>query len=389
MKFLINLLTIFYVISFHGSLQQRFLFNPAHFLESARSVVTGIGSQVVQGVLTPRDLLRGSRQVLFGLPEVAVFRTIHELCSLYLSSGNIDPMVTPDIHQMYFQLRTPCSSLSYPIEQAEQILDIEEFDVNKPVVLFISGWTSTIESDSILHVAKAYNCRGGYNFLALNASYFIDTLYTWSAFNTEAVGQIVAQGLIKLNKKVPADNIHVIGFSLGAHIAGFAARYFEATTGEKIQRITGLDPANPCFGEGQSLAGLQRGDAKFVDIIHTNPGALGKRDQLGDIDFYVQGFAPIKPGCIAFGCSHTRAWKYYAESVYPGHEMDFLATRCSTLRKAQSGLCNEATVAMGFEVPFNEKGTYMLSVNPEVPYGENASYNGDLILSDCGFCDYE
>lgn len=74
-------------------------------------------------------------------------------------------MVTPDIDQMYFQLRTPCSSLSYLIENAEQILEIKEFDIDKPVVLFISGWTSTIESDTIKHVAKAYNCRGGYNFL--------------------------------------------------------------------------------------------------------------------------------------------------------------------------------------------------------------------------------
>lgn len=74
-------------------------------------------------------------------------------------------MVTPDIQQMYFQLRTPCNYVSYPIEQAADILDFEEFDVDKPLVLFISGWTSTIESDSILHMAKAYNCRGGYNFL--------------------------------------------------------------------------------------------------------------------------------------------------------------------------------------------------------------------------------
>ncbi|XP_023297527.2 vitellogenin-1-like [Lucilia cuprina] len=381
------LLTMFCLIPFQLCQESRFLFNPAHLIDSARSVVTGIGSQVVQGIFSPRDLLRGSRQVLFGLPEVAVFRTIHELCSLYLSSGNINPMITPDIQQMYFQLRTPCSSLSYPIEQAGQILDIDEFDVNKPVVLFISGWTSTIESDSILHMSKAYNCRGGYNFLALNASYFIDTLYTWSAFNTEAVGRIVAQGLVQLYKEVPAENIHLIGFSLGAHIAGFAARYFEEETGEKIQRITGLDPANPCFGEGQSLAGLQKGDANFVDVIHTNPGALGKRDPLGDIDFYVQGFAPIKPGCRAFGCSHTRAWKYYAESVYPGHELDFLATRCSTLRKAERGQCKASTVFMGIEVPLNGKGTYVLRVNSEVPYGENASYNSDLILSQCGFCE--
>lgn len=93
--------------------------------------------------------------------------------SLYLNSGRIDPRVTPDIAEMYFQLRTPCSSRSVPIQKAAQILAAEEFDINKPVVLFISGWSSTIESDSIMHVAKAFNCRGGYNFLVFFFSLFL------------------------------------------------------------------------------------------------------------------------------------------------------------------------------------------------------------------------
>lgn len=215
-------------------------------------------------------------------------------------------------------------------------------------------------------------------------------MYTWSAFNTEEVGHIVGQGLVKLHTQIASSSFHLIGFSLGAHIAGYAARYFEKTTGEKINRITGLDPANPCFGEGQSLEGLHRGDAEFVDVIHTNPGALGKRDSLGDIDFYVQGFAPIKPGCRVFGCSHTRAWQYYAESVYPGYEENFLATRCNSLRKLENGQCNESTAtAMGYAVATNQKGTFMLSVNAQLPFGENASDDGELITNDCGLCDYE
>ena len=215
-------------------------------------------------------------------------------------------------------------------------------------------------------------------------------MYTWSAFNTEEVGHIVGQGLVKLHNQLPSTSFHLIGFSLGAHIAGYAARYFEQITGEKINRITGLDPANPCFGEGQSLEGLHRGDAEFVDVIHTNPGALGKKDALGDIDFYVQGFAPIKPGCTVFGCSHARAWQYYAESVYPGYEENFLATHCSSLRKVENGQCNESTVTpMGYAVPNDKKGTFMLSVNSQLPYGENASDDGELILDTCGLCDYE
>lgn len=46
---------------------------------------------------------------------------------------------------------------------------------------------------------------------------FIDTLYTWSAFNTEEIGNIIANSLEILIKTYPISNIHLIGHSLGAH----------------------------------------------------------------------------------------------------------------------------------------------------------------------------
>lgn len=72
-------------------------------------------------------------------------------------------------------------------------------------------------------------------------------------------------------------------------MCGYAARTFQNLTREWIPRITGLDPARPCFREGEELNGLQRGDALFVDIIHSNAGVLGRRSPLGDIDFYPNG----------------------------------------------------------------------------------------------------
>lgn len=80
-----------------------------------------------------------------------------------------------------------------------------------------------------------------------------------------------------------------LGHSLGAHISGAAGQSFQNTAGKLLPRITGLDPANPCFKEGETLQGLMRGDAEFVDIIHTNSGVLGKRDPIGDADFYPNG----------------------------------------------------------------------------------------------------
>lgn len=95
-------------------------------------------------------------------------------------------------------------------------------------------------------------------------------------------------------------------------VVGVAGRHFTNLTDKLIPRITGLDPArsvyiihlmnvsennlffffqiSPCFNEGERLNGLQRGDASFVDIIHSNAGILGVKESRGDIDFFPNGY---------------------------------------------------------------------------------------------------
>lgn len=80
------------------------------------------------------------------------------------------------------------------------------------------------------------------------------------------------------------------GHSLGAHICGYAGRQYTHLTDKLLPRITGLDPARPCFNEGERLSGLQRGDAQFVDIIHSNAGILGIKESKGDVDFFPNGY---------------------------------------------------------------------------------------------------
>lgn len=138
-----------------------------------------------------------------------------------------------------------------------------------------------------------------------------------------------------------------------------------------IPRITGLDPANPCFHSGERLTGLLRGDAHYVDVIHSNPGCLGKKDAIGDIDFYANGIRPLQPGCFDVFCSHSRAWQYYAESVYPGNEFNFMAKPCSSIKDFVSQFCNGASYPMGYATPINLKGNYFFTTNSQSPFGKN------------------
>lgn len=124
--------------------------------------------------------------------------------------------------------------------------------------------------------------------------------YVKASANTRLVGKqlsLLLRGLVEKNG-LSLVNTHLIGFSLGAHIAGFAG----ADLGN-LSRITGLDPAGPLFEAQDTRARLDETDAAFVDVIHSNGenlilGGLGSSQPMGHVDFYPNG------GRMQKGCSH-------------------------------------------------------------------------------------
>ncbi|XP_017883705.1 uncharacterized protein LOC108627135 [Ceratina calcarata] len=156
--------------------------------------------------------------------------------------------------------------------------------------------------------------------------------YVRAAANTRLVGRQLAKLIRSFN--VPLEKVHLIGFSLGAHVAGFAG----AELGN-VSRITGLDPAGPLFESQDPRARLDKTDANFVDVIHSNGeqlllGGLGSWQPMGDVDFYPNG-GRMQTGCsnLFLGavsdiiwssavegrslCNHRRAYKLFTDSVSP------------------------------------------------------------------------
>ncbi|KAH8366506.1 hypothetical protein KR084_012680 [Drosophila pseudotakahashii] len=351
--------------------------------------VGNMGASIVDPSLlpTPQGLLDGSKQLIAGYPFEFVSNSINVICSQALASNKIKSKYMPDINKMNFQLQSACTKTNFPLTNPEAMWKSPLFDPKKKVVILATGWTTTVNgSDTIDVFSKAYNCRGDVNFVAVDAARFVDTLYTWSAFNTEEIGENIATGLVKLLDLVPAENIHLIGHSLGAHIVGSAGRHLQRLTNQTVARITGLDPAKPCFNEGEVLSGLMRGDGRFVDVIHSNPGVLGKRSPMGDVDFYPGGMGPLPAGCFSVTCAHARAWQYFAETIYPGNERNFLAIRCSSMSRLRELRCPGGEVPMGYEVPTHVKGNYFLEVSGSSPYGAHASIVREAHMEQCGKC---
>lgn len=90
--------------------------------------------------------------------------------------------------------------------------------------------------------------------------------------------------------------IHLVGHSLGAHVAAFAGKQVKRHS-SRIYRITGLDPTRSTFENVTYDERLNREDADVVVVIHTDRGARGFVESIGTIDFFPNNGTSPQPGC--------------------------------------------------------------------------------------------
>ncbi|CAB3240362.1 unnamed protein product [Arctia plantaginis] len=134
------------------------------------------------------------------------------------------------------------------------------------------------------------------------------------------------------------NNVHLVGFSLGAHVVGVAGRQ----AGGRPSRVTGLDPAGPGWNTNNNA--LNRNSGRYVEAIHTDGRKLGIMTAIANADFYPNGGRHPQPGCTSSPCSHGRAPELFASTVgYNRH----VGRRCVNLAEAEISACAGATLNMG------------------------------------------
>ncbi|BFZ16539.1 hypothetical protein BsWGS_19578 [Bradybaena similaris] len=245
--------------------------------------------------------------------------------------------------------------------------------------------------------------RGDYNVVIVDWAGGNGPPYSQASANTRLVGAQIAQliHLLISSKGVTAADLHIIGHSLGAHVAGYA--------GEKVSglaRITGLDPAGPYFENTDKTVRLDPTDAVFVDIIHSDAKNLlqlgfGMKEQLGHSDFY-PNLGHDQPGCTrspiaqisengltqglkeVVACNHLRSIKFYTESI--NSQCPFVAFPCASEEDFANNKCRACTTAgcapMGFNadrhIPRNGgQAKYYLTTAAHAPFCE---YHLDLTV---------
>ncbi|CAH0556140.1 unnamed protein product [Brassicogethes aeneus] len=219
-------------------------------------------------------------------------------------------------------------------------LNGSKFNHTQKLKLFIHGYMSNwnekgpvLGSEAFL---KLYDC----NMILMDWSKGArGPQYATAAANTEVAGRQLGLLLIQMVEKgLDPKNIHLLGFSLGAHVAGTASEMLKYK-GHLIGRITGLDAASPLFRSNhfrEKYKKLDRSDAHFVDVIHTDSSpsvtdGFGLWEPIGHVDFFPNG-GQEQPGCKDtkrsvvvssldkslnrdIACSHIRAWHLYAETL--------------------------------------------------------------------------
>jgi len=239
------------------------------------------------------------------------------------------------------------SNETSPMSQAVKDMYLSRSSANNVIVI---DWGKLSGSKTLPHTSS------------LQTSLF----YTQVLNNVGPTGQRVADfiNFLKENRGISFNNVHIVGMSLGAHIAGAAGNFIQRNHNGLLGRITGLDPAGPMFSsQTDPNKRLDKTDAAFVDIYHTNRGTLGdSAHQTADINVYVNG-GDNQPGCeeadqseFAGLCSHSYAYRLFVAAS----TRTFTACPCSgnQCQCADCQLTCSDSIALGPNTPSGSSGAY-------------------------------
>ncbi|XP_055599096.1 phospholipase A1 1-like [Uranotaenia lowii] len=221
------------------------------------------------------------------------------------------------------------------------------FDKNNPTKIIIHGFRENAKAEINKLLRDAYFSKGEYNVIVVewDAGSFL-ICYLIARGRVEKIGRSVSTLINTLVKatEISPSSIELIGFSLGAHVAGNAGKFQKG----KIGKIYALDPSGVFFTPSNRDC-VKKTDAQIVEVIHTS--CLGLREPIGTVDFYMNS-AFHQPGCstdIFSSCSHQRAYRYFAESVTS--TVGFWGKKCQKMQYNSNGVgCDEfatETLQMG------------------------------------------
>lgn len=126
-----------------------------------------------------------------------------------------------------------------------------KFNKTQPTAVFCYGYTSYFQHDPVLKLMKAYQKRGGHNFLVLEWDDYNTAEYFSVKKKLNEIASTFAESIyqLHLNSSIKLSSWRLIGHSLGAHMMGYLSRHIQEISDGKVKmkHLTAIDPAGPGF----------------------------------------------------------------------------------------------------------------------------------------------
>uniref|UniRef100_A0A0A9W7S6 Lipase member H n=1 Tax=Lygus hesperus TaxID=30085 RepID=A0A0A9W7S6_LYGHE len=292
--------------------------------------------------------------------------------------ANVSCDASPCVHVTMATRLVPSGKLLTLGDQHQ--LEASRFNSSNRLIIILHGffqnrryWMETTKN-ALLSYEDCNVVIVDWSSLSMNVYYPLVTLYAFKV--AEYVGQFID---FFVDEGTPLENIHLVGHSLGAHMAGVAS---QKSTKGIVGRITGLDAARPLFVAFENELRLEKSDAHFVDCIHTSGGYVGMPYPFCHADFFVNG-GRVQPGCpefISLGrCGHLRSTKYFIESI--SHSVRYDAYKCATTSHVDPITCWGEGSTMGYPANKSHQGIFYVKTGVRPPF-HTASSKRELELAD-------
>ncbi|XP_046664366.1 pancreatic lipase-related protein 2 [Homalodisca vitripennis] len=307
------------------------------------------------------------------------FKEVKHVGDLWNTSSCIEPPFACPHPRIQFFLYTRYTQATPDLLDTTDpnSLYASHFNPSHPTKVIIHGFQGGRNLAPSTDLRDAYFKRGNYNIIIVDYSTLVKlpclSQMEWSPrFCAQCIAQMVDYLAYHPRGVVP-DTLHLMGYSIGAHIAGLTANFVQEG---KLGRITGLDPTIIFYMANNRSKDLDPSDAHFVDVIHTGAGVLGQWGPNGHADFYVNG-GTSQPGCTSnsiiktLSCDHTKVTPYFIESI--NSEAGFWSVPCSNRFLFMLGFCNPPAqdwVLMGEHANPKIRGIFYLTTNANPPYAQ-------------------
>ncbi|RVE53725.1 hypothetical protein evm_001617 [Chilo suppressalis] len=288
------------------------------------------------------------------------------------------PLTTEEKRQLQIILtdsHTRSSKKTYNYYEMHILKMNKLMDWNKKIVLYVGAYLDHPKGFFCSNIKESY-VKLGYNVWCLNTFHLTIGEFHWSSRKMRYAGYAAAEMLADLTNSGVLDpsRLELVGFSLGAHTAGYIGAKFQKLTGKKLDRITGIDPAGFCFRNQPPKYRLDRTDAEFVDVLRTDIAGYGSTTPAGHVEFYVNGGEFQDSGysllpCSYF-CSHIRAFSLWIAALH--NSDDFVGIKCTSVQQARARNCYDnrpiVTNVMGLKTDRSKPGIYYLPTTAHSPY---------------------